>query len=130
METIKSPCAYTRKVDGKAIASGREIARKTHDWMVANQEGFEAILGFVKSLQSSEKVGRVRDQVAIFSVDHKISVGRGYMFDNTLWAGVGRYLVLVDPSLHGAPIVFKESAVDCYGLLPVSWLPELGGIDG
>ena len=48
-----------------------------------------------------------------------------YTFNNTWWAGISRYLVLHDPTLLEDPIRFRDSDIDCYGLLPVSYLPEI-----
>ena len=69
--------------------------------------------------------GRVRDRVAAFCVDRGIDVGGDYAFDNTLWAGISRYAALLDPSLAGDPLRFRDSDIDCYGLLPVSYLEGL-----
>lgn len=49
-----------------------------------------------------------------------------FTFSNTYWAGISRYMVLYDKSLLYHPIEFKDSDIDCYGILPVSYLPNLG----
>ena len=80
---------------------------------------------FVALLQQGGCRGRVRDRVAAFCVDRGVEVGDSpYAFNNSWWAGISRYLVLHDPSLLGDPIKFRNSEIDAYGLLPVSYLPE------
>ena len=80
----------------------------------------------VKEMQRTGGRGRVRDRVAAFCVDQSIEVGdEPYTFNNTWWAGISRYLVLHDPTLLEDPIRFRDSDIDCYGLLPVSYLPEI-----
>lgn len=108
------------------IESGREMATKVHRWMEVNEAAFRKIYGFVKEMQRTGSKGRVRDRVAAFCVDQSIEVGdEPYTFNNTWWAGISRYLVLHDPSLMEDPIRFRDSDIDCYGLLPVSYLPEI-----
>lgn len=127
MKPIPSPHVRTKLVKTNlTINNGRKLAEDTADWMERSKKGFETIYKYVKSLQSKNFKGRVRDRVATFCVDHRITVGSGhdYRFANPLWAGISRYLVLHDPSLDGAPILMHDSDIDCYGLLPISYLPE------
>lgn len=125
------PSPHERSVlvtSGERICNGRRLAETVHRWMEANRESFFLIYGFVKTMQSKERFGRVRDRVAAFCVDHGIEIdGDPYAFNNTFWAGISRYLVLYDNTLADAPIRFRDSDIDCYGLLPVSYLPKLGG---
>lgn len=112
------------------LDSGRKMAEQTRRWMEGNERAFLEIYRFVKDMQVSGGRGRVRDRVAAFCVDHEIEVGDSpYTFNNTWWAGISRYLVLHDPKLMGDPITFRDSDIDCYGLLPVSYLPEIGGAE-
>ena len=123
---IGSPHRPVRTMSRSHAASGREMAWKVHRWMEALEAAFREIYGFVKGMQLHGGRGRVRDRVAAFCVDRGIEVGDSpYTFNNTWWAGISRYLVLHDPSLLGDPIAFRESDIDCYGLLPVSYLPEI-----
>lgn len=119
--TVESPHARAYTVSGERLDSGRRIAERTAAWMEGNEDAFFAIAGYVKSMQG-RGCGRVRDRVAAFCVDRGIDVGGGYAFDNTLWAGISRYAALFDPSLVGDPLRFRDSDVDCYGLMPVSYL--------
>lgn len=99
------------------------MAEQTRRWMEGNREAFWKIYGFVKNMQFDGGKGRVRDRVASFCVDQSIEVGDSpYTFNNTWWAGISRYLVLYDPTLLNDPIRFRDSDIDCYGLLPVSYL--------
>ena len=126
MKAIRSPYTTERTISAAHIESGREMATKVHRWMEANEAAFRKIYGFVKEMQRTGGRGRVRDRVAAFCVDQSIEVGdEPYTFNNTWWAGISRYLVLHDPTLLEDPIRFRDSDIDCYGLLPVSYLPEI-----
>lgn len=130
MRPIPTPHIRTKLTKtGESIRRGRRMAEASASWMEANREGFEGIYRYVKLLQAGRFRGRVRDRVAAWCVDHRITVGPGedYRFANGVWAGISRYLVVRDRSLDGAPIVLRDSDIDCYGLLPVSYLPETQG---
>lgn len=123
---VTSPNATKRPASAADIESGRKMAESTRRWMEGNEAAFRKIYRFVKGMQIQGGKGRVRDRVAAFCVDQSIDVGDApYTFNNSWWAGISRYLVLHDPSLQDDPIRFRESDIDCYGLLPVSYLPEL-----
>lgn len=122
--TIRSPHERAYTVTGERLASGRRMAERTRAWMESNETAFFEIAGYVKAMQG-RGCGRVRDRVAAFCVDRGIDVGGDYAFDNTLWAGISRYAALFDPSLAGDPLRFRDSDIDCYGLLPVSYLEGL-----
>lgn len=124
---IPSPFPRTKVITGPRLEKGMDIARRTHAWMEANEEAFWAIYEQVKRMQAGGVKGRIRDRVAARCVDLNVRVGADYAFNNDYWAGISRYLVLYDPSLKDDPVRGRESAVDCYGLLPVSWLPATGG---
>lgn len=128
MTPIKSPHERIALVKtGESIMAGRKMALDAKTWMERNKDAFFAIYGFVKSLQSQEKVGRVRDRVAVFCMERGIKVvDEPYKFANAKWAGIARYMALYDPSLIDAPLKFNDSDIDCYGLMPVSYLPNLG----
>lgn len=127
MVAIRSPHERKMKtITGERLVNGRAMARMTNTWMENHKDAFFEIYSFVKSLQAQEKVGRVRDRVAVFCMAKGIHLGYDpYKFGNAYWAGIARYLALYDPSLVGAPLKFNDSDIDCYGLLPVSYLPEL-----
>lgn len=126
MKAIRSPYVTERTMSAAHIESGREMATKVHRWMEVNEAAFRKIYGFVKEMQRTGSKGRVRDRVAAFCVDQSIEVGdEPYTFNNTWWAGISRYLVLHDQTLLEDPIRFRDSDIDCYGLLPVSYLPEI-----
>lgn len=127
MRPIPSPHKRARLVKtGESIEAGRKAALEARAWMERNRDAFFDIYGFVKKLQSQEKVGRVRDRVAVFCMERGIEVDDGpYRFANARWAAIARYMALYDPSLVDAPLAFNDSDIDCYGLLPVSYLPEL-----
>lgn len=115
-------------ISGERLLNGRKLAETAHSWMEANRDSFFLIYGFVRAMQSDGRGGRVRDRVAAHCVDNGIEIGADpYAFNNNYWAGISRYLVLHDGTLADAPIKFRDSDIDCYGLLPVSYLPGLGG---
>lgn len=127
MIPIKSP--HTRKnlaITGERLIKGRNLARRSLMWMESNQQAFFAIYSFLKKLQKEKTKGRVRDRVAAYCIDKGINVGDSYAFNNDFWAAISRYAVLFDPSLLSDPVKFRDSDIDCYGLLPVSYLPDLG----
>lgn len=128
MRAIPSPHGRTSLVKTSVtIGKGRAMARETWRWMEANEGSFMAVLRYVQGLKARGVKGRLRDRVAIFCADNGIEVGEnGRLFTNGTFAGIVRYMVLLDPSLDGGPVVMNDSYIDCYGLLPVSWLPEIG----
>ena len=130
-QTIRSPHSRGYAISGERLQAGRKMAQQTHRWMEDNERGFWQIYRFVKGMQRDGGKGRVRDRVAAFCVDQSIRVGdEPYTFNNTWWAGISRYLVLHDPTLHDDPVKFRDSDIDCWGLLPVSYLPNLKPDDG
>lgn len=128
MTPVASPHTRTRLIkNGATIAKGRQMALEAQAWMEDGEDAFRAVHGFLVGLRDSEKRGRVRDRVALFCIDHGLNVGGGSRaFANAKWAAMERYLALYDPSLVGTVIEMQDSYIDCYGLLPVSWLPEIG----
>ena len=131
MKPIKSPHKRTRlTITGERITNGRRLAIRTASWMEGNREAFFAIYGYVKSMQSEESFGRVRDRVASWVAGNLTKFdNEDFRFGNDYWAGISRYLVLYDDSLRDAPIIFCDSDIDCWGLVPVSYLPNLGKDD-
>lgn len=129
MRPVKSPHVRTKMVrTGARIDAGRAMALEVRAWMESHEDDFRAMHGFVRNLRENGVRGRVRDHVALFCADMRIQVGDGpTAFKNGLWAGIERYMVLIDPPLGEYPIRMMDSVIDCYGLLPVSWLPEIGG---
>lgn len=125
MKPIKSPfyreCLFV--TDGSKLSLGRKLAVNVHRWMEDHESAFYSILQYVKSLQHSEFKGRLHDRVAIYCIDNGIRTDtKNYKFSNDIWTGIERYLVLVDPTLKHNPVNVRQSAIDLYGLLPVSYL--------
>ena len=114
MRPIPSPHKRTRLIkNGATIAKGRQMALEAQAWMEDARDEFMAVHGFLAGLRDAGRKGRVRDRAAIFCLDNGIS-----------FAGGKR--ALYDPSLVGTVIEMGDSYIDCYGLLPVSWLPGIG----
>lgn len=127
---IKSPHRRSFTITGERLVNGRRIAYQTWCWVEKNKDAFFTIYDYLKSLGESGCKGRVRDRVAVYCVEHGIQVGDSeFTFSNSYWAGISRYMVLYDKSLLNHPIEFNDSDIDCYGLLPVSYLPNLGKDD-
>ena len=116
------PSPHKRKsvvTSGARINNGRGLASQAARWMESHEESFWKICGFCKTV----KGGRLRDRVALYCLDNGISVGpKPRAFGNDYWAGIARYIVLVDPTLEDNPIKMEDSDIDCYGLVPVSYL--------
>ena len=127
MRAIDTPHVRTTLVKTAAtIESGKKMARDVRDWMERNEDAFWAILGYVKDMQRKGVTGRVRDRVAVYCITNAIEVDDDpYKFANAKFAGIARYMALIDPTLVNDPLRFNDSVIDCYGLLPVSYLPEL-----
>ena len=131
MRIIKSPHEPTSLQRTEAtIEAGMKMALEVRSWMERNKEAFFAILGYLESLHAREVSGRVRDRVAVFCMQHGIMVDDDpYRFANAKFAGISRYMALMDPTLIGAPLRFNDSVIDCYGLLPVSYLDLEGDME-
>lgn len=124
---IKSPHRRSFTITGEKLVNGRRIAYQSWCWVERNKDAFFTIYDYLKQLGETGCRGRVRDRVAVYCVEHGIQVGDSeYTFSNSYWAGISRYMVLYDKSLLNNPIEFRDSDIDCYGLLPISYLPNLG----
>ena len=125
--TLDSPHQPTSIARTEAtVKAGMRMAADAQAWMEGNEDAFWAILVFVKGLQGRHVAGRVRDRVAVMLMANSVHVDDDpYKFANAKFAGIARYMALVDPSLVGAPLKFNDSVIDCYGLLPVSYLEGL-----
>lgn len=127
---IKSPHKRSFTITGERLVNGRRIAYQSWCWVEKNKDAFFTIYNYLKSLGDSGLKGRVRDRVAVYCVEHGIKVGDSeFTFSNSYWAGISRYMVLYDKSLLNNPIEFRDSDIDCYGLFPVSYLPNIGKDD-
>lgn len=124
MTPWKSPHERTRLVKtAETMGRGRKDAERCLEWMERNEAQFRELLAFVRGMRDRGERGRVRDRAALYCISHGIETGGpGRFFANGMWAGISRYLVLADPSLGGDPIEMADSNIDCYGLLPVSWM--------
>lgn len=121
---VRSPHERTAMtMTGERIAAGRRMAVEAAAWMEGHRGAYEAMRRYVKRMQGDGRRGRVRDRVAAHCADCGLSDGARAL-TNGRWAVLARYMVLQDPTLLGDPIELCDSAVDCYGLLPVSWMPE------
>ena len=119
---IESPhVRSTLVMSGPTVAAGIQQAKRARDWMEGHEGEFKAIAIHLAALNRASKRGYMRDRVKIWCADHGVRVeGDGFRFANALWAPLSRYLALYDPSLHDM-LGMHDSAIDCVGLLPVSW---------
>lgn len=128
MKRIQSPHARTYLKTGERIVSGMRLADEGRRWMEANEDAFFAILEYCRELRRDGVKGRARDKVATFCCENGIKVGNdGTAFANASWAVIARYIVLLDPELGEYPLTLADSNVDCVGLHPISYLPQLEG---
>lgn len=128
---IPSPHKRTFTITGERLVNGRRIAYQSWCWVERNKDAFFTIYDYLKSLGETGCKGRVRGRVAVYCVEHGIQVGDSeFTFSNSYWAGISRYMVLYDKSLLNNPIEFRDSDIDCYGLLPVSYLSMTHRKDG
>lgn len=124
MTRIPSPHRHSMVVrTGARVSNGVRIANRAAEWMEGHEEEFMAILGEVRRLRLEKVYRDVRGRVARWCCENgvRVSVQEGYFVDNTLWAAICRYLVLLDPSLEGDPVLMRHSDVDFVGLAEVSW---------
>ena len=128
MKRIKSPHQRTYTMDGQSLVSGMRLAEEGMRWMESNREAFFAILDYCKQLRAEGVKGRARDKVATFCCENGIRVGNeSAAFANGTWAVIARYIVLLEPELGEYPLALADSNVDCVGLYPISYLPQLKG---
>lgn len=127
MRTWPSPHQReTLCIDADTLAKGRYLSQKTAMWVERNEASFRAILWCCKRAHDNGATSMARNIVAKFCCDNNIKVGDGPSgFDHTVFAGIARYMVLIDPSLEGAPIEFRDSCIDCYGLVPIGFIAEM-----
>lgn len=124
-KVVKSPYPKTRPTDRELRRSGRQLAAHAAKWMEGNRDAFLAVYRFLKAQQARGSAGRVRDWVICYLIQEGYQTDARMAMINGDWAVVARYYVLLDPSLFGAPIRLVSSVVDHYGLVQVSWLPDL-----
>lgn len=127
MRTWPSPHQReTLCIDADTLARGRYLSHKVALWVENNEASFMAIFGCCRRAHDDGATARARGIVENFCSDNNIKVGDGPNgFDNTVFAGITRYMVLIDPSLEGAPIEFRDSCIDCYGLVPIGFIAEM-----
>lgn len=123
MTRIPSPYRSSVVRTGARVSNGVRIANQAAAWMEDHEEEFMAILGEVRKLRLEKVYRDVRGRVARWCCENDVMVSarEGYFVDNTLWAALCRYLVLLDPSLEGDPLLMRHSDVDFVGLAEVSW---------
>ena len=101
--------------------NGERLAKQTARWIEKNQQDFFTIYNIVKDLQAHGFKGRLRDRVTVEGMKRGAQFADdGYKFANGLWAGIARYLVILDPSLEDNPVEMGKSDIDVYGLEPVT----------
>ncbi len=127
MKPIPSPHKRSHLIrNGATLDKGRMMAMEAQEWMEESEEAFYSILTYLRALKERGVRGRVRDRVALFCIDNGIKLGSGSRsFANSKWAAMERYIALADPSLVGTVIEMNDSYIDCYGLLPVSWMENV-----
>ena len=104
-------------------ANGEKLARQTADWMQKNREDFFALYELVKEVRAVGYKGHLRDQVVARAYNTPTRFRDGtFEFAHAIWAGITRYMALMDPELIDNPIVFRPSHIDAYGLEPIDWL--------
>lgn len=111
----------TLVMSGQTVAAGMAQARRAAEWMEGHEREFMALVGCCRDMRRRGRRGYMRDRAKIWCADHGVSVeGDGFRFANALWAALARYIALYDPALHDM-LEMHDSAIDCVGLLPVSW---------
>lgn len=124
MTRIPSPHRDSMAVrTGERVSNGVRIANEAAEWMEGHEREFRAILWKVREIRRGGPTGRLRDRVAAWCCDNgvRVSAKEGVFVDNSLWAAICRYLVLLDPSLDGDPVLMRHSDVDFVGLGEVPW---------
>lgn len=118
-KTIASPHVRKNKtVSDLDINAGRKQAQEVKRWMETHQGAFFFILN---TMRHEKVVPRPRDYFANELIRRHLANDKPFAFNNNYWAGISRYLVLVDPSLE-AKLNMRDSDIDCWGLYPVSYL--------
>lgn len=119
MKTIPSPHKRNRlAVTGETLIKGRNHALAVARWMDAHRGAFFFILN---TMQHERVVPRPRDYFANELARRHLCNDKPFAFNNNLWAGISRYLVLVDPTLE-AKLAMRDAAIDCWGLYPIDYL--------
>ena len=107
--------------DAEAMEHGRIMAEETADWIDKNPVAFYELFGIVQQIRRDQKKGYLRDRVKIEATDRGLGFGdKMFRRKNGLWAGLVRYMALVDSTLIGDPIRFNKSCIDGYGLPAVA----------
>lgn len=117
MTPMVSPHGLAYKPTDEQRAAGELMARECQAWMEAHENEFRAMFAFVRALKARGKVGRLRDRVMAWAFTN----GMCGNFTNGLWAGVVRYMVIIDPSLLEV-VRLADSNIDAWGLYPVTWM--------
>lgn len=125
MRPVPSPHRRSFVLSGARLRKGRALAVSAKRWMEGNEPVFRALYGYMKQLQGEGARDNLRSRALLWLEDTGQSTPGGRKLWNGDWAGVERYMVLLDPTLDGDPVSMRDSWIDCFGLLPVSWLPDL-----
>ena len=105
---------------------GRALILPVTGWIENNPDKFMFIYNTVKDAQEHGRLCRdVRGYVANKCIERGVKIQEdGFTFPNAWWPGIARYLVVLDPTLLGDPIVLRQSDIDGYGLPPIEFIKE------
>lgn len=120
-----SPLKHQDPIDEATLAQGQRLAEATACWLAANMDDFVLLYSIVKDFQRERIRGRIRDRVIAEAIRRGSPrfEAEGFKFANALWAGITRYMCVLDNSLLDNPITLHKSAIDAYGLPAIRW-PE------
>ena len=111
----------------ESCLNGQKLATEIAHWIEKHPVEFNGLFRIVKDMQKLHIKGCVRDRVRVEAMVRGIEVeSDDAKFAHAYWAGISRYMVMLDPSLKGNPIEFKRSDIDNYGLVPIDIACEYG----
>ena len=96
---------------------GSELAFKTCKWISENREAFDALMFLVREEKRRGNPSVQRGDVWNLAREKGLDVSDipGLKRDNNLWAGITRYMVMIDPSLCSC-LSFRPSKLDVVDL--------------
>lgn len=122
---LQSPYQGPKKeADRETLDEGMHSAIDGHHWVEHHREAFLAMFNHTKSLMMLGKRHYLNIRLMYFCLENSIdSSTEEYSIPGaSLLAVIKRYFILLDPSLGDGFIKLHCSAVDYYGLYPVSWM--------